>query len=80
MILKDLKEGIWCIRKIKWGMHHKYEGDKLEEVPDIMIRASFEPYRNKIYKKLYKKEIDGECVDLTAKEIIDLIFSCLKKK
>lgn len=76
----NLKEGIWVVRKIKDGDHYKYEGEKIEDVPDIMIRSSFEPYRGKIYQELYKKEDACGCVELSAKEIIALILKNLTKK
>lgn len=73
------REGIWLVRKINCGDHCKYEGDKLEDMPDIMTRASFEPYRCEVYQKLYKKENSLGHVEMSAKEIVKLIFSCLRK-
>lgn len=74
------REGIWVIRKIKDGCHFRFEGEKLEDLPEIMLRASFEPYRGVIYKALYKCEDDEGFVTLTAKEIMEIIFNSLKKK
>lgn len=72
------REGIWVIRKIKDGNHYKYEGEKIEDLPKIMTRASFEPYKNKIYKKLFKCEDECGWTELSAKEIMEIIISCLK--
>lgn len=77
--MENLKEGIWTIRKIRDGKHWKFEGEKIEDLPEIMTRATFEPYRNKIYQKLVKRE-NFHGIDLDAKEVIDIIFSCIRKK
>ena len=72
------REGIWCIRRIKDGVHHRFEGEKIEELPQIMKRASFEPYRDKIYKKLVKAENQCGWTELSAKEILNIVVSSLK--
>ena len=75
----NLKPGIWTIRKIKDGDHYRFEGEKIEDLPQIMKRASFEPYRNKIYKKLVKAENQCGWTELNAKEILNIILDTIKK-
>lgn len=77
--MENLREGIWQIRKIANGVHCRFESNKIEELPEIMLRASFEPYRNVIFKKLYKFQKDGN-IELTAGEVVKIIFESLKKK
>jgi len=75
-----LREGIWAIRKINDGVHYQYVGTKLGELPEIMTKASFEPYRNIIYKKLLKYSVDElGTTELTAKEILKIITTSIKK-
>ena len=75
-----LKEGIWVIRKIKRGVHYQYVGTQLGELPNIMTKAGFEPYRNIIYKQLLKFSVDElGTTELTAKEILKIITTSIKK-
>jgi len=72
------REGVWIVRRIKDGIHCRYEGDKLSELPQIMKRSAFEPYRNGIYKKLIKAENQCGWTELSAKEILDIVITSLK--
>lgn len=75
-----LREGIWAIRNIKDGVHYQYVGTQLSELPNIMTKAGFEPYRNIIYKKLLKYSVDElGTTELTAKEILKIITTSIKK-
>jgi len=78
MNLQNLKEGIWVIRKIHDGSHVRFEGEKIEDLPDIMLRSQFEPYRNSLYKNLLKY-IKSKEDKVKAGEIVDLVFKILKK-
>jgi len=72
-----LKEGIWLVRHISNGQHYKYYG----EFSSLETMATyFEPYRNRIYMKLIEHEVIEEgYVNLTAKQILNIISSCIKK-
>lgn len=73
------REGIWVIRKIHNGIHTRFEGTKIEELPDIVTRSSFEPYRGILYSKLLKKQNEVGLINMSAKDVIKLIFESLKK-
>lgn len=52
MNLNDFSDGIYIIQTIKNGKQIIKAAEKLEELPDVMVKASFEPYRYKISKAI----------------------------
>lgn len=81
------REGIWFIRKIKDGVHKRFITDKVLDLPDLILRASVEPYRKDITKVLRdyldNHEVEkGACryKNIKVRELVDLIFEQIKEK
>jgi hypothetical protein len=86
MKLDDFGDGIYIIQTIKNGKEIKKSAEKLAELPDVMIKASFEPYRYKISKEIsmrLKKSKNSLLLGIpdyiTTREIMNIIFKVFKE-
>uniref|UniRef100_A0A6M3JRR9 Uncharacterized protein n=1 Tax=viral metagenome TaxID=1070528 RepID=A0A6M3JRR9_9ZZZZ len=85
-MLDKMATGVWIVAEIPNGKQMKKIADKISELPEVLNRARFEPYVYSVMNKLSKILKDSENSYLlglskyvSAKEITDVVISCLKK-
>ena len=78
-------EGIWMVRKIKFGTHYKLLTKKVDDLREAAVLSSLEPYRISMIKAIeaYLKncriEKDAKVYkNVNINKIVDLVFEELK--
>jgi len=80
--LLELRDGIYMVRTIMNGTHTKFCHERLEDLPDAMSVAAFEPYRNKIVNDFTEliSHTDDPIKILRSKVLISVVDKVIRGK
>jgi len=73
-------EGLWYVKRIKNGTRWTWLNERIEDLPEAMIKAQLEPYRDEILLEWQRRGEDEEMYEeISLYDVASILFDTIAK-